>query len=64
MDQNQTIRAYTLDEAAERLQVTRQTLYNLEKRGELRVIRLGRAVRVPASELARLIDGEAATCAI
>ncbi len=63
MDQNQRIRAYTLAEAAERLNVSRQHLHNLEKRGELRVIRIGRAVRVPAGELARLIDGQAGTAA-
>jgi excisionase family DNA binding protein len=49
------LRAYTLPEAAERLDVSVRTLQRMAARGELRLISLGSAKRVPASELARLL---------
>lgn len=49
------LRAYTLPEAAERLDVSVRTLQRMAARGELRLARLGSATRVPASELARLL---------
>ena len=49
------LRAYTLPEAAERLDVSVRTLQRMAARGELRLASLGSAKRVPASELARLL---------
>ena len=49
------LRAYTLPEAAERLDVSVRTLQRMAARGELRLVSLGSAKRVPASELARLL---------
>lgn len=50
--------AYPLDEARELLGgMSRQHLHNLAERGELRLVRLGRRVLVPASEINRLLEG-------
>ena len=49
------ILAFTLDEAASALRVSRSTAKNLIGRGQLRVTRLGRRVIVPADEIERLI---------
>lgn len=49
--------AYPLKEAAELLGgISRGTFYNLEARGELRMIRVGKRVLVPASEIRRLLQ--------
>ena len=48
-----------IPEAAERLGLSRSTLYELIGAGELRVIRYGRAVRVPVSELAAWVERQA-----
>ncbi len=47
--------AYPLDEAS-RLAggISRGTWYNLEARGQVRLVRIGRRVLVPASEIERL----------
>jgi excisionase family DNA binding protein len=42
-------------EAAEVLRVSPRTLWGLMKAGEVRVIRIGRAVRYPVSELEAFI---------
>ncbi len=48
--------AYPLNEASELLGgCSRGHLYNLESRGELRLVRIGRRVLVPASEIERLL---------
>lgn len=48
--------AYSQSDAARMLGgVTRQHLSNMEKAGELQVVRLGRRVLVPATEIARLL---------
>jgi excisionase family DNA binding protein len=44
----------TLKRAAKRYQVSERHLRRLEKRGLLRLLRLGRAVRVSVQELERL----------
>lgn len=41
----------TVSEAARRLSLGRATTYQLAQRGELPVIRVGRAVRIPARAL-------------
>ena len=47
--------AYPLEEARQLLGgVTRQHLYNLADRGEIRLVKLGRRTLVPASEIERL----------
>jgi excisionase family DNA binding protein len=45
-----------IPEAAERLGLSRSTLYELIAAGELKVVRYGRAVRVPVSELAGWVE--------
>ena len=44
-------------EAAEVLAISRSSLYQLIATGEVRTVRLGRAVRIPSSELRRLASG-------
>jgi excisionase family DNA binding protein len=44
--------------AAEALDVTRQHVFNLIARGEIRAIKLGNATIIPAAEIARLLAGE------
>lgn len=51
--------AVTIDHAAEALGVSRATIYRLAGRGELRLVKLGAATRVPVAELERLAGGEA-----
>lgn len=47
--------AYGQTEAAQLLGVTRQHLANMERLGQLRVVRLGRRVLIPADEINRLM---------
>jgi excisionase family DNA binding protein len=44
-------------EAAQLLGIPRNPTYQLIVSGQVRVLHVGRAVRVPRQELARLIDG-------
>lgn len=44
---------YTLPEALAYLRISRQTIYNQINAGELRVLREGKRVFVPGSEIAR-----------
>ena len=44
-------------EAAEVLAISRSSLYQLMSSGEVRTVRLGRAVRIPRGELERLAAG-------
>lgn len=46
--------AYSLDEAARSISLSRRALYNLIDSGELRTIKLGRRRLVPRDELERL----------
>ena len=48
--------AYGQSEVAARLGVTRQTIAKAVANGDLRVVRLGRRVLIPAAELARFLD--------
>lgn len=45
-----------VSDAARLLSVSRSTMYQLITSGEVKVIRIGRSVRVPRTELARLVD--------
>ncbi|MFF5264357.1 helix-turn-helix domain-containing protein [Actinomadura viridis] len=46
----------TVDEAAERLRVSRWTLYNLIRSNQLRTIKIGRRRLVPVNALAEYLD--------
>jgi excisionase family DNA binding protein len=46
----------TVTEAAKRLSLGRATAYQLVQRGELPVVRIGRAVRVPARALDQWVE--------
>lgn len=50
--------AFTADETAEVLGVTRQTVYQLVKRGQLRIYKVGRSTRFNAREVLALVGGE------
>jgi excisionase family DNA binding protein len=45
-------------EAAELLGISRSTMYQLIASGQVKVLRIGRATRVPRQELMRLIGGQ------
>ena len=49
-----------IDLAAERLSVSRATLYRMIQRGELPTVRIGTAVRVPAAALERWLASQLA----
>ena len=51
-------RLLTLKQAAEKLAVSLQFLKRLQRQGRLRVVRLGRAIRVEEAELERLVRDE------
>ena len=46
----------TVDEAAERLRVSRWTLYNLIRSNQLRTVKIGRRRLVPADALTECLD--------
>ena len=46
----------TIPEAASRLSLGRSKTYELIERGLLPVVRIGRAVRIPASEVERFVE--------
>lgn len=45
---------YTIPEAAEKLQVHENTIYNMLRRGEIEHYKIGKQHRIAASELERL----------
>lgn len=45
------------EETADVLRVSKWQVYESIKRGELRAVRLGRCLRVPREEIARLLGG-------
>ncbi len=47
-------------EAAEKLSLSRATLYELIAAGEIRVVRVGRATRIPTAELERWLGAKLA----
>lgn len=49
---------YTLKEVTEILKVTFMTLYRWRESGKLKVVKIGNTIRVPESELKRLMKGE------
>lgn len=48
-------RLLSLKQAAERLSVSPEFLKKAYRRGKLRIVRLGRAVRIPEQEVDRLV---------
>ncbi|OTR08854.1 hypothetical protein B9M85_01340 [Mycobacteroides abscessus] len=48
-------RLYTMEEAADRLRVSREYLYRLRKSGDLIVVKFGRRVLVESAEIDRVI---------
>jgi excisionase family DNA binding protein len=48
-----------IPEAAQRLGLGRSTVYELIQDGQLPVIRIGKAVRIPASRLAAWVESQA-----
>ena len=49
-------RLLTVVEVADRLNLSRKTIYRLIKAGELSVIRCGRSVRIPPKDLENYIN--------
>lgn len=48
--------AYSIEETAQLLgDVSRQHLYNMAQKGEIRMIKLGRRVLIPSTEINRLL---------
>jgi excisionase family DNA binding protein len=50
--------AYTPQQAADAIGVTRQTIYNLIERGDLRRFKVGRCTRIPAADVHALVGYE------
>ena len=46
---------YTIDEAADRLNISRNSAYAAARRGEIPVIKLGSLLRVPKAKLDRML---------
>jgi excisionase family DNA binding protein len=46
---------YTPEQLAELLQVSKPAIYKWAQEGRIQVVRIGRTVRIPAAEVARLI---------
>lgn len=51
------IRAYTPDQVAQMLQLSKNTVYELISRGEIVAKKIGRVYRVPASSLSFMFTG-------
>lgn len=47
---------FTIAETAAKLRVHRSTIYRLIHSGDLRAIRVGQSLRIPARELERLLE--------
>jgi excisionase family DNA binding protein len=52
---------YTVQEVADRLRVSRKTIYRMVERGEIRAVRLGDVYRIPREGLDAFIRGEQKT---
>jgi len=53
--------AYNIDEVAARLALSPRKIWELTKSGDLRTVRVGRRVLVPASAIAEFLDGDRRT---
>lgn len=56
-------RLVTIDDAMQRLNVCRATVYNLIRSGKLRSIKIGRARRIPLSAVLAIMDDTSSTWA-
>jgi excisionase family DNA binding protein len=52
--------AYTIKDACRLLSISRSHLYDLAAQRKLRFVKVGARTLVPASEISRLLSGEAA----
>jgi excisionase family DNA binding protein len=52
--------AYRVKDFCSRIGISASTFWKLVSRGEIRVVRIGGRTLVPASEVTRLLSGEAA----
>jgi excisionase family DNA binding protein len=52
---------FHVNELAQHLDITRQTAYRMIRDGEIRSIRIGRAVRIPESAIAEYLSGNKAS---
>ncbi len=50
--------AYTINETASLLGISRRSVYDLLSKGKLRAVRIGAHQRIPASELERLVNSQ------
>lgn len=50
--------AFTVEEAAELLSLSRAKLYSLLSKGEIRGLKVGRSRRIPLRELERFIEAK------
>ena len=48
----------TVDELAEQLRIGRSSAYQLVNDGQIRSIRVGRAIRIPTDAVDRFLNGE------
>jgi len=55
MSETQTKLASSVNEAAEKLSVSRDSVVRAIQRGDLKAIRFGKRVLIPASELKRIL---------
>ena len=61
MPRKQEPDVYRAEEVAERLRISKNTVYELIKTGQLRHVRLGAAIRVPRAAVEELLEGRGAT---
>lgn len=54
---NSTIKAYTPEQVANMLQLSKNTVYDLIKRGEIVAKKIGKVYRIPASSISFLFTG-------
>lgn len=54
---------YRAEEVAQRLQVSKNHVYELIRTGQLRHVRLGTAIRIPRSAVEELLEGRGARTA-
>lgn len=46
----------TMDQVAERLQITRMTVYRLIRKGDIKAIKIGSSVRIPENSFAEYLE--------
>lgn len=58
-ENNNDLRAFSLAQVSDRVSLSTRTLTRLIATGEIRAFRIGKRLRIPASELERLLAGDA-----